>query len=70
MKENCQLSCRYLELLTLRFTGLGVPSKDCTCPFTDSNMKDSSDMEYSGTRAPLYKGELIESWLFVTEDNL
>lgn len=45
-------------------------SKDCTCPFTDSNMKDSSDMEYSGTRAPLYEGELIESWLFVTEDNL
>lgn len=69
-KENGQLWRTCLMVLTFSFTGLGVPSKDCTCPFTGSNMTDSSDMGYSGTRVPLYSGELIESWLFIPEDNL
>lgn len=44
--------------------------EDCTCPGYDSNMKESPDMELSGTRAPLCPRELRESWLFITEDNM
>lgn len=69
-KENGQLSCEFLVVLTFSFMGLDVLSKkNDTCPFIGSYMKDSSDTGYSGTRAPLCTGELIESWLFVTEDN-
>lgn len=58
-----------LWVLTFSSTGLDALSKDCTCPLSiDSNMKDSPDI--LGTRAPLCAAELIESWLFVTEDNL
>lgn len=67
-KKNGQLSCTYFAVFTFRLTGLDATSKACTCPFTDSDMKDSSDMGRSGTRAPLSTGELIESWLFITEE--
>lgn len=70
MKENGQLSCRYHGLWTFSCAGLGVTSKNCTCLCLDSHIRDPPAMEYSGTKAALYKEELIESWLFITEDNL
>lgn len=61
-KENGQHSSTYLVVLTFGFRGLDILSKDCTCPFIGPNMKDSPDMGFSGTRPPLYTGELIESF--------
>lgn len=72
-KENTQLSCTYLVVLTFSSRGLGVLSKTSTCPFTDSIMNHSSDLGYSGcsgTRALLSTGELVASCLLITGYNL
>lgn len=50
-------------VLTFSFASLDVLSKAYTCPFTDSDVKDSFDMGYSGTGAPLSTGEQTKSWL-------
>lgn len=68
-EENAQLSRTYLVVLTFSFTGLDRLGKACTCPFTDSDMRDLSDMKYFGTRVPLPTRELI-SWLLINWDHL